>query len=773
MNKFILAFIIFLITIINVQGQWEILNDGIYGRLDLDLNIIDFINEDIGWISTGPALLKTEDGGETWHYIYLDEDLSIGSIDFVSDTVGWALGSSVVLEAGIIARTRDGGITWVVKKQLQSGLYPGGIYAVNDRVVFVVGRKYYQGGHPYNKGFILKTTDGGITWTETILYVGNDNTYFHSVKFINRNLGIVLGTYSANGPNPVVIYKTYDGGQTWEEQLVPEFSEIYDLQFINDSTGYFLAYNENDEYILCETMDMCNSWIIITQSVFPIHSYQFLTIDTVFAVMEDSISTNIVKSSDGGLNWENKQLVHGESPKKIYFKEDEVGFLIECDGALGWGWEFLWKSNDGGEDWLIQKVEYPLNDVYFFSDNVGLLFGGWVVCWHMGCIGPIGSVLMTIDGGQTWDVNFTHQGILISCSFINNLLGFTLSDGFAINKTHDSGNNWTEVYSDSYDSTFSFSGNDLCFINEMNGWAVGSVGWAPDSGGAAILGTSDGGENWDLVWTYPDTEGYRYELHSIHTVGTTAWAMGECGQMVKYTSSDQWQLITSITDLPLREVFFSDEDHGWIAGGYFNDDNVFLKLFKTTDAGASWQEIPDFNYQINDMYFENSTHGWAVGNDTSYQGIILETSDGGQNWMVQVNGLSAPLNALHFQGDYGWAVGENGLVLRTDDGASWVDQISGKVYPTSVKLYQNYPNPFNPTTTIEFELPRASKVTLKIYNILGEEVATLLSGSLNSGSHSIEWSRPAGIASGIYFYRLCAMNESGKFEKSKKLLLLK
>jgi photosystem II stability/assembly factor-like uncharacterized protein len=376
------------------------------------------------------------------------------------------------------------------------------------------------------------------------------------------------------------------------------------------------------------------------------------------------------------------------------------------------------------------------------------------------------------------DVNFVHEGIFNSCFFINNLIGFTLSnieDNFFIHKTDDGGENWMEIYQNNPEYTgYSFWGGDLVFFDENIGWAVGRyiIGdW--DSTGAAILGTSDGGENWDFAWKYQGTNEYWWDrLYSINKVGTKVWAVGEGGRILKYTEQDQWQLINSITDLPLRKVFFSNENHGWIAGGYFNHDNVYLKLFKTTDAGASWQEIPDFNYQINDLFFENSTHGWAVGNDTSYQGIILETSDGGENWNVQVEDLPAPLNALHFQGDYGWAVGEKGLVLRTD-GVSWVDQSSGRTYPNAFKLFQNYPNPFNPTTTIKFDLPRASKVTLKIYNILGEEVATLFSGSLNSGSHSIEWSRPAGIASGIYFYRLCAMNESRRFEKSKKLLLLK
>ncbi len=86
-----------------------------------------------------------------------------------------------------------------------------------------------------------------------------------------------------------------------------------------------------------------------------------------------------------------------------------------------------------------------------------------------------------------------------------------------------------------------------------------------------------------------------------------------------------------------------------------------------------------------------------------------------------------------------------------------------------IKLKNNFPNPFNSTTNIEFDLPKTSQITLKIYNILGEEVSTLVSDKLAAGSYSYEWSRPAGMASGVYLYRL----EAGDFIESRKMVLMK
>jgi hypothetical protein len=88
--------------------------------------------------------------------------------------------------------------------------------------------------------------------------------------------------------------------------------------------------------------------------------------------------------------------------------------------------------------------------------------------------------------------------------------------------------------------------------------------------------------------------------------------------------------------------------------------------------------------------------------------------------------------------------------------------------PCVFALYQNYPNPFNPSTTIEFDIPQASFATLEVFNLLGQKVATVLSGNLKAGKHKIPWNA-GSLSSGIYFYRL----NSGSFSDIKKLLLLK
>ncbi|MFQ5752250.1 MAG: T9SS type A sorting domain-containing protein [bacterium] len=132
----------------------------------------------------------------------------------------------------------------------------------------------------------------------------------------------------------------------------------------------------------------------------------------------------------------------------------------------------------------------------------------------------------------------------------------------------------------------------------------------------------------------------------------------------------------------------------------------------------------------------------------------------------------AGFSQLQNWGNWG-ADGEDILIGNFDATADVVTSVENgdvdrRTIPKEFRLEQNYPNPFNPTTTIQFALPKPCKVTLKLYDILGRDVATLVDEEFEPGEYKVVFDAQ-GLASGVYFYRI----QAGGFIKTKKLLLLK
>jgi hypothetical protein len=155
-----------------------------------------------------------------------------------------------------------------------------------------------------------------------------------------------------------------------------------------------------------------------------------------------------------------------------------------------------------------------------------------------------------------------------------------------------------------------------------------------------------------------------------------------------------------------------------------------------------------------------------VGRD----GIILNTIDGGAKWELEDSGTKNNLYSVFFSNENtGWAVGAFGTILQYEHIISIDhDKSPSQNVPGTINLEQNYPNPFNPSTTIEFSISQIEFVTVKIHNILGEEVATLVSETLVSGSHTYSWDGKS-FASGIYIYEI----QTGLFHEMKKMVLLR
>ena len=125
-----------------------------------------------------------------------------------------------------------------------------------------------------------------------------------------------------------------------------------------------------------------------------------------------------------------------------------------------------------------------------------------------------------------------------------------------------------------------------------------------------------------------------------------------------------------------------------------------------------------------------------------------------QNFQFQV--IGNPASIVFDPGN--WILKNNTIITEVED----ISQ------PFSFSLEQNYPNPFNPSTTIEFSIPQNGFITLKVFNVLGREVATLVNGQVEAGKHKVEFDA-SNLNSGVYFYKV----EGDSFADTKKMILIK
>jgi hypothetical protein len=218
-------------------------------------------------------------------------------------------------------------------------------------------------------------------------------------------------------------------------------------------------------------------------------------------------------------------------------------------------------------------------------------------------------------------------------------------------------------------------------------------------------------------------------------------------------------------DYELFDVFFIDQQIGWAVGRWYDMGTMeyFGYIVNTTDGGVTWSTDYSSSGGLNDIHFVNSQRGWIAGDG----GTILSTEDGGGTWQTEDSGIPYYLGGISAVEGEVWAVGGSAVILHNNYSAVSVENPRSPVI-SNYELLQNHPNPFNPSTHIRFALPEESHVKLEIYNTLGERIATLVDEPRPTGYYTEQFDA-AGLASGLYFYRLAA----GDFVETKKLILLK
>lgn len=274
--------------------------------------------------------------------------------------------------------------------------------------------------------------------------------------------------------------------------------------------------------------------------------------------------------------------------------------------------------------------------------------------------------------------------------------------------------------------------------------------------GNGIYRSTDGGTSWGLVSTIP---GVRVEMDPH---GDLFALSDSC-----YRSSDggaTWEGIGYVDDFLSLDTGIC----GFIitSGGKFVAVTYCLTgdLYTSDDEGVTWVGGKMYGDNHSPVLASNSLgHVFYAGERS-----VIRSTDGCESWSDFTRGLTDTCAAAFAmsESDYLYAGTKSGRVFRSVVATGVRDALGEG--PLGFALNQNYPNPFNPSTTIRFSIPERAHVTLKIFNLVGQEVATLVDERLDAGAKVVEF-QGEGLPSGVYFYQL----QAGTFSETRKLLLLR
>ena len=613
-----------------------------------------------------------------------------------------------------------------------------------------------------NYSNLYKSTSLDSTWIAYTNHLPSlEGKQIFRIKFFDKNTGYFL----ANNNSSLSIHKTIDGALSW--QKITEFQSsgdnIYTKFFSRDS---FVIANNNWIRITENGGNMFQQ-IIIPNSVY-ISELSFVNQNTAFS---KNNGNNLIKTTNSGKTW---SFVAGPALQNIdqaqFFKDGTSyiqSYCLHNDIIHDYYYEIyhedfynVFKSEDYGLTWNSILKEDNINNPEFYfaefiSEDRGFAFGKNLDIQNLDL-----GYHSTNDGGNTWNL----------LSKINANLAYLFNG---------------------YDS-LGYDNISYFILDENHSWITI---WAKNPSGKYyqfLMSTIDGGHTWKEITLYKDLKEYD-EFGDHSKIISLFFTNPQNGWYTDYYAN----VFSSNDSGKTWEKSSISFNHAYNCGIDFYNENIGCiygeeKIFITKDGGENWNELQPWE--------EGGAWGVKyISENVAYlskhSGIMM-TADGGDSWeMVKSfnEGIgwdhSLDYNPLFYSSDgVLWFVGNNGLIIKNDNPLTIVSQ-HGEI-PKNFGLFQNYPNPFNPSTTIKYSIPSSVmlnsfqhlnnneipnqvrddnvNVILKVYDILGREVSTLVNQKQNPGYYEVDWD--ASIhPSGVYFYRL----QTGDYVETKKMLMIK
>lgn len=477
-------------------------------------------------------------------------------------------------------------------------------------------------------------------------------------------------------------------------------------------------------------------------------------------------STNFTMASGDVINWSYDIPDGGTADIQIWIDADQNNLLDENIDVL---WQAFTQTDGSEGNNGPPDIDGSVNGAISFSMAIGLAPAHYIMSFKnnnvgqtvIGIITPLASPTFTIFGSIT--PAQANVAFNLESNSNNGTFWVALSDAsgnFQIDMGADtSGNPWT--------------------LKIDNSYLFGSAIVSPHSYEITIdpgVATTYPGKDFTVSASAADIVGVLKDENGDPIIdGSDVWAWADNGNFNRYTRTDYtgtYKMGFSASELPMANLTLGSGDQ-WDtsfvssqytlsqinSGDHLTHDLYRFKTNSTIEGKVTLDNnVP--NFEIN-LFASNPDTGGVQTLSNMNGDFIFHVSNKIYNYNINLNYMP--------QGYYYNTVvahpGDKNVIINLTTTDVQEEELSA---PTEYSMSQNYPNPFNPSTIIVYTVPTTGLVTLKVLDILGKEVATLVNEVKATGKYNMEFDG-SNLSSGVYFYKL----QSGTFSQTKKMILLK
>jgi photosystem II stability/assembly factor-like uncharacterized protein len=710
----LLSFFFFTSILFSQTIEWQQLNGPFGGTA---LCFASNSNGDLfaGADQNQQGVFKSTDDGVIWFPKSNGISLADRAISWITfDDSGYVIIGTNSHIGSRVYKSKDNGESWFETENMG-----GTSVATND------SGHIYVGNTAYAQYSVSK--DCGYTW----IHYPSPAAFTNCITINDSGHIFIGGNYTG--------YRSKDNGTSWTNLSLPDGINSFAFAANGDVyAGCSREYASNSG--VYKSTDNGDSWTVVKEGfrVYPSHN---IVINNVGDIFVGSYGWGIWKSTDNGNTWtQHNTGLHHFDVRSMHITSNG----IVCAGLNGGG---IYKSADGGETWTQQGISVGQVGKTAISPLNGNLFAA------MFSGETASGMSRSTDAGQSWQpINSGLTNLSIySVAIKNDGVIFIGGAASSVHRSIDNGNTWVKA-----DTGIQPHGDP---IEAMTVDADGNI-YAANYYGAHK--STNNGSSWVNIGGVGGAKALAFNL-----LGDLFLASYGAGFWKLPAGDTTWINLTSNIGASWHWTMFIGSNDYIYAAGKRSEDNgeTWITMAYTGSHGAS-------------SYAENSVGHLFCGTFNFGSGAFRSTNYG-DNWEAINSGFPTEgyidIRSIAIDSDDYLYAGTLKYSMYKTTTPTVTSVENEKRLQSTFYLEQNYPNPFNPSTVISYQLPVSSNVTLKVYDILGNEITTLVDEYKPAGRYEVEFnaiSHSGGVrnlASGVYFYKLRA----GEYISTRKMILIK